>query len=224
MDVADLAGYVVEAFIPNNFGMVHRRTFCGDTAKLYVPPNQGPDHEVMHACAEAWSWLEANGLICPHAEEGHQGWYILTRRGKAAKDRNGVKAPIASQELPEHFLHPEIALRTRSLFLQGRFDTAVLEAFKTVEVEMRAASKLGNELLGTKLASRAFDATNGPLTDQEAEPGERAALQNLMSGALGNFKNPSSHRRVELTAGQARERLIFASHLLGIIDERGSRP
>jgi hypothetical protein len=43
---------------------------------------------------------------------------------------------------------------------------------------------------------------------------------NLMTGALGSYKNPASHRRVEITAEEARDMIILASHLLKIVDSR----
>jgi hypothetical protein len=63
-------------------------------------------------------------------------------------------------------------------------DTAVFEAFKTFEVEIRAAANLGNDLVGQSLASRAFHSESGPLTDFSAE---RVALMNPMTGALGSY-------------------------------------
>jgi len=143
-----------------------------------------------------------------------------TRRAKKVWDRQGVRELIASLELPEHFLDPEIAFHARAPFLQGRFDTAVLEAFKTLEVEIRKAAGHGNSLIGVQLANRAFNIEDGPLTDRAAEKGEREALRSPMAGALGSYENSTSHRRVVLAASEAREMIMLASHLLQIIEAR----
>lgn len=100
------------------------------------------------------------------------------------------------------------------------FDNAVFEAFKTLEVAIRRAAGLGDEFIGTKLTARAFNPEDGPLTDRSAEAGERQALMNLMSGAIGSYKNPHSHRKVDVGPVDAKEMIIMASHLLGIVDSR----
>jgi hypothetical protein len=43
---------------------------------------------------------------------------------------------------------------------------------------------------------------------------------NLMTGALGSYKNPQSHRHVGLEAAEAREMILIASHLFTIVDSR----
>jgi uncharacterized protein (TIGR02391 family) len=100
------------------------------------------------------------------------------------------------------------------------FDTAVFEAFKLLEVAIRDAAALGQDLLGTRLAARAFHPDTGELTAPGDEAGERQALMNLMTGALGSCKNPQSHRHVGVDAAEARELLIMASHLIKIVDSR----
>lgn len=107
--------------------------------------------------------------------------------------------------------------------MQSRFETAVFEAFKTLEVAVRAGAGLGDDAISVPLASRAFHPEDGPLTDMTLERGERVALMNLMVGAIGSYKNPSSHRRVAITADEARDMIILASHLLKIAEVCAAR-
>jgi hypothetical protein len=65
---------------------------------------------------------------------------------------------------------------------------------------------------------RAFDVDDGPLTDMTSPRAEREALAHLFSGAIGCYKNPHSHRDVELSFNEAFEMLLVASHLLQVLD------
>ena len=130
---------------------------------------------------------------------------------------------ISNEQLPEYFLHSEFVVNIRPLFLQSRFETAVFEAFKTLEVAIRAAAGLGDDSIGVALASRAFHPEDGALTDTALEKGERVALMNLMAGAIGSYKNPASHRRVAIVAEEARDMIILASHLLKIVEARAAK-
>jgi uncharacterized protein (TIGR02391 family) len=222
MHTAELAGYILEALMSanaNERGVWNRRNYCMQVTREYGDPTYGGNVEVGIACSTAWAWLESNGLICRHPEQDND-WFLPTRRAKDVGSRQGLRQVISNQELPEEFLHAELLVNARPLFLQSRFDTAVFEAFKALEVVIRSGAKLGHDLVGVSLASRAFNPEDGPLTDKAAEKGERVALMNLMTGALGSYKNPASHRKVGISAEEARDMLILASHLLKIVDER----
>jgi uncharacterized protein (TIGR02391 family) len=105
--------------------------------------------------------------------------------------------------------------------MRSEFDVAALQAMKAVEVAVREASGLPNDLVGVKLMRRAFDPKDGPLTDMEAEEGEKEARSALFTGAIGSYKNPHSHRNVQLTdPAEAVELIMLANHLLRIAEAR----
>ena len=222
MQTADLAGYLLEVLLsagPMDSGIWNRRNYCMQASREYVNAGEPSNMDVGIACSSAWAWLEANGFICKHPEQDND-WYIPTSRGKTLGTHQDLRTYMTSEQLPESLLHPELLVNVRPLFFQSRFETAVFEAFKTLEVTIRNTAELGHDLVGVALASRAFHSDDGPLTNLATEKGERVALMNLMTGALGSYKNPASHRRVEISAEEARDMIILASHLLKIVESR----
>ena len=106
--------------------------------------------------------------------------------------------------------------------MRGEYDTAVFQAFREVEVAIRVAGQYSANDYGTDLARRALDPKSGPLTDSSKPTGEREALANLVAGALGSYKNPHSHRKVQLSVEEAVEMIIIASHILKIVESRAT--
>lgn len=72
---------------------------------------------------------------------------------------------------------------------------------------------------------QAFARDGGPLSDEAAaEPGERVARMELFAGAIGAFKNPSSHHSVDFEDPmEAAEIIQLADLLLRIVRRAETR-
>lgn len=179
--------------------------------------------EVSKALAEGWAWLESRGLVAWDPEQSSPNAYFVTRLGHEALEQ-GVSRMEAAARLGMQ-LHPRIAERVERQFLLGEYELAVFSAMKDVEVRVRALSGLGGALVGTSLMQEAFGPSiPGPLVDSGTERGEQVAMMELFKGAIGVFKNPSSHRPVDYDDPvEAAEIVLLADLLERILDrfERG---
>lgn len=120
--------------------------------------------------------------------------------------------------MPETYVHPLIVRKSFSLLNDSQFESAVLQAFKTIETRIREKINAAPEYVGVKLIRKAFNPENGPLTDYELPKAEREAFCNYIAGAFGYYKNPCSHRDVEMDFISAFDRIVVASDLLKVIE------
>jgi uncharacterized protein (TIGR02391 family) len=177
--------------------------------------------EAEQAIREAWAWLEGQGLLIQDprllAGEGR----VLSRKGRRLGRDAQARRAFSGHRLAKEALHPSIREDVWALYQREKYDTAVLEAMKAVEVAVRNAAGLQPTDIGAPLMRKAFDVNCGALTDTTAVPAERQALSDLFAGAIGAYKNPHSHRNVALdNPDEAAEIILLANHLLRIVGAR----
>ena len=121
--------------------------------------------------------------------------------------------------MPETYVHPLIVRKSFNLLNDSQFENAVFQAFKIIETRIRKKISADPEDVGVKLIRKAFHPENGPLTDYDLPMAEREAFCNYIAGAFGYYKNPCSHRDVEMDFISAFERIVIASDLLKVIEK-----
>jgi uncharacterized protein (TIGR02391 family) len=222
LEPEELAGVVLQhlnSLPPANQARINRHNFSlPHTVEQYHPDYQD---RISEALMEAWVWLEREGLLAPRP--GTQGeWVFITRRGKKLTKPADLEAYRNSNRLPKKLLHPRLAQKVWASFLRGDYDTAIFQAFKEVEVQVRKAGGFSTTDIGVPLMRKAFEPEIGPLSNHSVPKSEQEALSHLFSGAIGSYKNPSSHRIVTIAPEEATEIIVLASHLLSIVDKRAS--
>jgi uncharacterized protein (TIGR02391 family) len=168
------------------------------------------------ALAEAWQWLHAKVLVSwdPTQDSAHS--VRVTRRGHKVLEA-GLPYLRAVERLDVDLV-PELEHQARPQFLRGDFDIAAFAAMKEVEVAVRRRADLPDDKLGVDLMNQAFR-EGGPLWRDSLHKGESVAQMSLFAGAIGLFKNPSSHRRVNYDdATLAAEVILLADLLLRVLD------
>lgn len=176
-------------------------------------------NEVRQVLAEGWAWLVNQGLLIPDLADVNKG-FVLSRRGRDLAQTGDFANFLAERSLRREELHTRIADKPCSDFLRGDYSGAVFKAMREVEISVKKAANLVNSFIGTKLMRKAFDLDEGPLTEDGVEKSECQAMSDLFAGAIGLYKNPSSHRDVDLDPRTAADVMTLASHLLRIVDER----
>ena len=150
-------------------------------------------------------------------DEGEEAFFP-TKKGFRFPEREFRRVVKEYALMPETYVHPLIVKKSFSLLNEGQFESAVLQAFKTIETRIRERINASQEEYGIRLIRKAFNTASGPLTDHELPKAEREAFCNYIAGAFGFYKNPCSHRDIELDFISAFDRLVVASALLKAIE------
>lgn len=175
----------------------------------------------MRALSEGYAWLDKHALIAVNPQGSPYNGFITRLGYRVLAD--GLRLVDATERLSAD-LHRDIA-SVRSQFLLGEYELAAFAAMRAVEIRVREAGHFTHADIGVPLMRKAFNSQSGPLTDDEAEGGERQGVSDLFAGAFAVFKNPTSHRAVTYDdPTEAAEVIGLASLLLRILDRHTGVP
>lgn len=181
-------------------------------------------HEIRGALWDAFEWLEDHGLIERSDKISGPDWIrVLSSEAKKIRNEKDFQKLMLWRSVNEDMLHPRIAKKAVDLLTRGERADAIGYAMRSVEIAVREACGLGDEAFGVNLMREAFS-KGGTLHDQTANQGGENGLKSLFEGAIGVYKNRHSHKDAPVEdVTEALTLVMFASHLLHIVDSRKSQ-
>ena len=185
-------------------------------------PNTRRD-EVSTAVMKAIDFLLVLGLIEHLPGYAHAGWMKVTEKARRLGSTEDFQKFMLWRKIDQSMLHPKIAEESVSFVIRREYQQAIFAAMLAIETSVREAGGYGHKMIGTDLMNKAFG-KGGPLRDAEAEETEEDGIRSLFAGTIAAYKNPRSHRKVEMdNEMEVMEIVILASHLLYILDSRDPR-
>ena len=115
-------------------------------------------------------------------------------------------------------LHPDILSRCWDLYTTQKYDDAILNATKAVEVAIRTKARPSDDIVGAALVNRAFK-PDKPILRYSNIEAEQEGMMSLLRGIIQVFKNPQSHRFVGVQSkSECLSVLLMCSNLLYVVD------
>ncbi|MFC1716560.1 TIGR02391 family protein [Candidatus Poribacteria bacterium] len=195
LEPEELAPFVLQHL---NTGIrINRHNYTSGNSPEFIEYAGEQKEEFPKRLMEAWIWLEREMFLVPRPASVGTDAFIITRRGRKVLEEQDFEFYKKGSLLPSEGLDPILVRKVKPLFIRGDYDTAVFQAFKEVEIRVRDKAGYTTNEIGTSLMRNAFKSGSGPLADTSLEAGEQEAICHLFAGAIGKFKNASSHRDVE---------------------------
>jgi uncharacterized protein (TIGR02391 family) len=176
--------------------------------------------DVQRVIGRAWKALDdADFIEEPDPDNGKNGYRVPSATGKKMNASADYKGARMRSKFTREMFHRGLPDAAWNAFTVGDYDTAVFEAFKSVEVAVRTKGGFTATDFGATLMKKAFDPNNGPLRDKAAPAARQKARCDLFTGAFGEIRNPKGHNDPTITdALVAAEELMAAGVLRRIVD------
>ena len=130
-------------------------------------------------------------------------------------------AAQANHPFEERNVHPELSELTINLFDDGHYSQATFEAFKYIDLRVKALSGL-NET-GYKLMMAAFSEANPKIyltsLGTQSEIDEQLGYKFIFAGAMSAIRNPRGHEINVDPIGRCLDHLSLASVLLRRLED-----
>lgn len=144
---------------------------------------------------------------------------VLRKSGEGEGLRTKEPQRLSAGDFDLDFLHSRLIEKCADHFQNGKFDDVILNACKVVEVYTRERANLQTSAIGVSLMRKVFK-PDQPILKYSDDNGEQEALMHLFSGFIGVFKNPQSHRFVNVKDPLvAFEVLALADRLCKILEQ-----
>lgn len=143
--------------------------------------------------------------------------------------RKGLTLINNSEQLTNSFwglIHDRIKAVAKTRFDSKQYADAVEASFKELNdiIKQEYKSKTGNELDGQKLMNQAFSTTSPifELVDLSNQSGQNVqdGYRFILAGSMGGIRNPTAHQNLVIDQNDAIEKIILASHLLKVFENR----
>jgi uncharacterized protein (TIGR02391 family) len=145
---------------------------------------------------------------------------LRAKKEKLSRTSVAEKSPTA---FSLEFLNPRLVEKCADHFYASKYDDCILNAAKVVEVMVREAASLSEEDIGVKLMRAAFK-PGAPILKFSDVLAEQEAALNLYCGFIGFFKNPQSHKFMNVSDPlTAFEILSMSNHLCTMVEQAKSR-
>jgi uncharacterized protein (TIGR02391 family) len=222
MEPQELAPIILK-HLSQSGSQINRYNFTNGNSPDFIEWAGSSREAAMERLMVGWMWLEKELFVAP--KPGLQDdWAFITPRGKKILGSQDFETYKQLSLLPSEGLDPILVQKAKQSFIRGDYETAIFQAFKEVEVRVKEKAGYGaersDEYMGVKLMRKAFSPAGGPLTDSTASGGEKTARMELFAGAIGSYKNPSSHRYVNFNdPGEAADIIHLANQLLRTLEK-----